>query len=44
MHYTLNESKLIEKISRVLTNGLLSLKKEVAASYGKDLGDDNNNA
>jgi hypothetical protein len=43
MHCTLNESTLIEKISQVLTNGLLSSKKEVAASYGKDLGDDNNN-
>jgi hypothetical protein len=34
-------STLIEKISRVLTNGLLS-SKEVEAGYGKDSGDDNN--
>ncbi len=40
MHYSVNESTLIEKISRVLTNGLLS-SKEVEAGYGKDSGDDN---
>ncbi len=43
MHCILNESTLIEKISQILTSGSLSLKKEVEAGYGKDLGDDNNN-
>jgi hypothetical protein len=38
----MNESTLTEKISQVLTNGLLSSKKEVEAGYGEDLGDDGN--
>jgi hypothetical protein len=43
MHCTLNENTLIEKLSQVLTNGLLSSKKEVEAGYGEDLRDDDNN-
>jgi hypothetical protein len=38
-----NESTLIEKISQVLTSGLLSSKKEVEAGYGEDSRDDDNN-
>jgi hypothetical protein len=41
MHYTLNESTLTKKISRVLANGSLSSKKEVEG-YGKDSKDDGN--
>jgi len=41
MHYNVNENTLIDKISRVRTNGLLSSKKEVKASYCEDLRDDN---
>jgi hypothetical protein len=43
MHYNVNENTLIENISRVQTNGLLSLKKEVEMSYCKDFGGDNSN-
>ncbi len=37
MHWSVNESTLIEKISQVL---LLSSKKEVEAGYDENLGDD----
>jgi hypothetical protein len=40
MHCNMNESTLIEKISRVLTSGLLSSNKEAKASYGEDSRDD----
>jgi hypothetical protein len=43
MHCNVNESTLIEKISQVLTSGLLSSKKEVEASYGEDSRDDDSN-
>jgi hypothetical protein len=43
MHYNVNENTLIDNISRVQTNGLLSLKKEVEMSYCKDFGGDNSN-
>jgi hypothetical protein len=39
MHWSVNENTLTEKISRVLTNGLLSSKKEVEARYDEDSGD-----
>ncbi len=42
MHYNVNESTLIEKISQVLTSGLLSSKKEVKVGYGEDSRDDDN--
>jgi hypothetical protein len=42
MHYNVNESTLIEKISQVLTSGLLSSKKEVEVGYGEDSRDDDN--
>jgi hypothetical protein len=41
MHCSVNENTLIEKISWVLTNGLLSSKNE-AEGNGEDLGDDGN--
>jgi hypothetical protein len=43
MHCILNENTLIEKISQVLTIGLLSSKKEIEASYGEHSGDDGSN-
>jgi hypothetical protein len=43
MHCSVNESTLIEKISQVLTSGLLSSKKEVKVGYGEDSGDDDSN-
>jgi hypothetical protein len=43
MHWVVNESILIEKISQVLTNEFLSSKKEVETGYFKDSRDDNNN-
>ncbi len=42
MHCNVNESTLIEKISRFLTYGLMSLNKEVEMGYGEDSRDDNN--
>jgi hypothetical protein len=36
----MNENTLIEKFSQVLTNGLLSSKKEVEVGYGEDSRDD----
>jgi hypothetical protein len=39
MHYSVNESTLIEKISWVLTYGLL-LSKEVEMGYSEDSKDD----
>jgi hypothetical protein len=38
----MNESTITEKISRVLTSGLLSSKKEVEVGYDEDLRDDSN--
>ncbi len=40
MHCTMNESTLIEKISQVLANGLLSTMKEVEVGYSEDSKDD----
>jgi hypothetical protein len=40
MHYSVNDSTLTEKISWVLTSGLLSPKKEVEVGYGEDSRDD----
>ncbi len=40
MHYNMNESTLTKKISQVITNGLLSSKKEVKACYGEESRDD----
>jgi hypothetical protein len=42
MHWSVNESTWTEKISWILTSGLLSSKKEVEAGYGKDSKDDGN--
>jgi hypothetical protein len=42
MHQNVNQSTLTEKISQVLTYGLLS-SKEVETGYGEDSGDDGNN-
>ncbi len=39
----MNERTLAKKISRILTSGLLSSKKEVEVGYGKNSRDDNNN-
>jgi hypothetical protein len=43
MHWSVNESKLIKKISRILTSGLLSSKKEVKVGYDEDSGDGRSN-
>jgi hypothetical protein len=43
MHCNVNENTLSDKISLVITSGLLSSKKEVEASYGKSSRDDDNN-
>jgi hypothetical protein len=39
----LGGASLTKTISQVITNGLLSSKKEVKAGYGKNSGDDDNN-
>jgi hypothetical protein len=43
MHYIVNENISIDKTSWVLTNGFLSLTKEVGADYGEDSRDDDSN-
>jgi hypothetical protein len=43
MHWSVNESKLIKEISRIVTSGLLSSKKEVKAGYDEDSRDDKSN-
>jgi hypothetical protein len=42
MLYSVNESTLIQKLSRTLISGLLSSKKEVGVGYGKNSRDDGN--
>jgi hypothetical protein len=41
MHCSVNKSTLTKKSSSILTNGLLSSKKEVEAGYGENSRDDN---
>jgi hypothetical protein len=43
MHWNVNENTLTKKKLWVLTNGLLSSKKEVEVGYGKASRDDGNN-